>query len=71
MKDERVEILKLRKEYMAVRGRVGDLETAFTTVGCRYRNDDRTCGHARNNIKKYPQHIPRAPGCSPGICPRN
>lgn len=71
MKDQREEILRIRKDYVNALGKVGKLEAVFISTGCRYRNDNDTCGHPRHNMKKYPQHQPGPVLCEPNVCPRN
>ena len=71
MKDERKELMKLKKEYTTVVGKLGALKSYFVSVGCRYRNNNKTCGHQRHNTKKYPQHQPWPVYCEPKVCPRN
>ena len=71
MKDEREKVIRLKRDYEATIVKQKSLAAAFQKVGCRYRNDlDTKCGHPRHNMKKYPQHQPRPPVCSPDVCPR-
>ena len=70
-KDERDKLLNLREEHKTILDKLDGLETIFIGIHCRYRNGDKTCGHGRFNMKKYPQHIPQPPMCYPTVCPRN
>jgi len=72
MADQRDQIVKTKAAHAALMVKVGELQTRFVKLGCRYRNQFNTlCEHPRHMMKKYPQHQPSPPQCSTENCPRN
>jgi len=71
-KYERLAVVRAKDAYFKLLEQLSVAEMDFSALPCRYRSDTgNLCQHTRHTMKKYPQHQPVAPLCSPNVCPRS